>query len=208
VDLLMRAATIALWCGVLVPILYFGAQLAAVQFYPGYNFLTQSASELGSDRSTAPMVLNTGAILTGVCTLIAALGFPSALRRTNCPRFLAVATALAMLSMGAGAIWAGVFSLPDPRHNPRMLGAGAFLLPLLFAAAVVKRPKATQLKVYLFANVALFVLLIPVMSGATAIDLARYRGLLQRIAAAVLYVPVGVVAASLLRSERIEGLRE
>jgi hypothetical membrane protein len=190
---------VALWLGVFVPVLYFGTQLVAAQFYPGYHVLTQSASELGSDHSEKPWVLNSGAILTGIATLIAATAFPSALRRHHAHPALAWLTAIAMVSMGAAAIWAGTFHLPDPRHNPRALGIGAFLLPLLFALSVLKRPRAAALKAYLFANLALFVLMIPIMSGITGLPIDSYRGLLQRIAAAVLYVPVGVVAASMLK---------
>lgn len=40
-----------LLAGVAVPILYFGSMLAASALYPGYNHLTQYASELGmADR--------------------------------------------------------------------------------------------------------------------------------------------------------------
>lgn len=145
-------------------------------------------------------MLNSGAILTGIATLIAATAFPSALRRHHTHPVLAWLTTIALLSMGAGAIWAGTFHLPDPRHNPGALGAGAFALPLLFALCVVKRPRAAALKAYLFANLALFLLMIPIMAGLTGLPIHDYRGLLQRIAAAVLYVPVGVVAASMLEA--------
>jgi hypothetical membrane protein len=184
---------------VLVPVTYFGAQLVAAQFYPRYSFVAQSASELGSVRSQRPWILNTGAILTGVLTLIAATAFPPALRREHCPRIVAWLTAVAMASMAAGAIWAGTYPLPDPRHNPGIIGGGAFLLPLLFAIAVWKWRGATPLKAYLFGNLVLFLLMIPVMSGLSGIEIGPYRGALQRIAAAVLYLPVGVLSTSLLR---------
>ena len=194
-----RLHRLGLWCGVLVPLLYFGTQLLASRFYTGYSFVTQSASELGSDRSNRPAVLNSGAILTGIATVIAAFAFLPALRRQRTGRVMAILTAIAMVSMGAGAIWAGSFPLPDPRHNPKLIGAGAFMLPLFFALCAINWRDAPTLRRYLFANLALFVLLIPVMSGATPVDVVRYRGVMQRIAAGVLYIPVGVVAASLLR---------
>lgn len=188
--------SIALWVGMLVPILYFGTQILAAPFYRGYSFLVHSASELGSPRSDRPWILNTGAVTTGVAILIAASAFPSALRRYDCPRPLAWCITVAMVSMGFGALWAGTFPLPDPRHNPRLIGAGAFLLPVLLPFATRRRAHATALNAYLFVNLVLFLLLIPVMSGAV-FDISSYRGILQRIAAAVLYVPVSVVAASL-----------
>lgn len=185
---LTRIHRLGLWCGVLVPLLYFGTQLLASRFYPGYSFVTQSASELGSDRSNRPVVLNSGAIFTGSATVVAAFAFLPTLRRLGTGRVMAILTTIAMVSMGAGAIWAGSFPLPDPRHNPKLIGAGAFLLPLFFALCAFKWRDAPAFRRY-----------IPVMSGATPIDVVRYRGVMQRIAAGVLYIPVGVVAASILR---------
>lgn len=192
----------ALRIGVLVPLLYFGAQFAAIPFYPNYDIVRQSASELGSDRSTRPQVLNIGATITGIAAIIASLGLLIGLKQAGTLRPLAWLVCLAVISTGAAAIWAGYYSLPDPRHNPRAIGAGAFLLPLLFAAALWKpaqKPaRGSAVKTYLVANLLLFVALIPVMSGAL-IPIDAFRGVLQRVAAAVLYVPIGVVSAFLLR---------
>ena len=190
----------ALRIGVIVPLLYFGAQFAAIPFYPGYDIVRQSASELGSDRSTRPQVLNIGATITGIAAIIASFGLLYGLKQAGTPRPLAWLVCLAVISTGAAAIWAGYYSLPDPRHNPRAIGAGAFLLPLLFAAALWKPARGSAVKVYLIANLLLFIALIPVMSGAL-MPIDAFRGILQRVAAAVLYVPIGVVSAFLLSRE-------
>jgi Protein of unknown function (DUF998) len=190
----------ALRIGVIVPLLYFGAQFAAIPFYPGYDIVRQSASELGSDRSNRPHVLNIGATITGIAAIIASFGLLHGLKRAGTPWPLAWLVCLAVISTGAAAIWAGYYSLPDPRHNPRAIGAGAFLLPLLFAAALWKPARGSAVKVYLIANLLLFVALIPVMSGAL-MPVDAFRGVLQRVAAAVLYLPIGVVSAFLLSRE-------
>ena len=52
--------------GVAVPFLYYGVQLVAAPFFPGFSFLGTTASELGSDRSTHPSIFNAGTILLGV----------------------------------------------------------------------------------------------------------------------------------------------
>lgn len=187
---------IALWCGVFVPILYYGTQFMAMPFYPGYRFMAQVASELGSDHSTVPMVFNAGAVVTGIAALIAAFGF---LHELGSRRVLSWFVFLAMLSNGAAGIWAGMHPLPDPRHNPGWIGVGMFFLPLLFLLATWRdRP----LRVYLIANLVLFAILAPVMGGATAIPLDSYRGILQRVAALVMYVPIGVVAGFLISRSR------
>ncbi len=192
---------IALWFGVAVPILYYGTQFAAMPFYPGYRILRQVASELGSNQSTNPTVFNAGAVATGIAALIAAFGFLHAL---GTRRVLSWLVFLAMLSNGAAGIWAGMHPLPDPRHNPGAIGAGMFALPFLFLF-VAWRTGSRFLKGYTIANAILFLILMPVMSGATAFSLDEYRGILQRVAALVMYVPIGVVAAVLLRVDTSRG---
>jgi hypothetical membrane protein len=189
----------SLRCGILAPILYFGAQLVASRFYPGYDFLRQSASELGSDRSLRPEVLNSGAALTGIAVLLASYGILRALLLLRVHRVLAILTFVALLSAGVGALWAGLFPLPDPRHNSGPLGAGAFVLPLLFALSL---RRVRPLHIYLWTNVVLFAVMVPVMGGMTSLPLESFRGALQRVAAAVIYMPIGIVSAVLLRHAR------
>src|SRR3954454_13092742 len=59
---------------VALPFVYFGIQLAAAPFYPGYSFLTRDASTLGSDGSTAPWIFNGGPLLVGTLELVTAAG--------------------------------------------------------------------------------------------------------------------------------------
>ena len=153
---------------------------------------------LGSDRSNAPMIMNAGAMLTGVATLIAAAGFFRALSQLGTNRVITWLTTLALVSSGLASIWAGTFPLPDPRHNPGPLGIGMFLLPALFLLATWKLD-SRAMRIYLIANLLLMVALIPVMSGKAGMDLASYAGLFQRIAASTLMIPVAVVAYFLLK---------
>ncbi|HVR95148.1 MAG TPA: DUF998 domain-containing protein [Thermoanaerobaculia bacterium] len=189
----------ALWMGVAVPILYFGSQIVAAPFYPGYNFMSQVASELGSDRSTLPVIFNTGVILTGIAAMIASTGFLHALRRLGTTPVLAWLTSISLLSTGLGGLWAGSFPLPDPRHNPGLLGLGTFLMPLLLAAALWKRKDAGPVRTYLLVNAILFIAQIPIMSGMAGLDTRGYEGLLQRVGATIVYLPIGVVAYFLWR---------
>jgi hypothetical protein len=195
-----RLTIASLLCGVAAPAIYFGCQLAAAPFYPGHSFLTNSASQLGSDRSTFPAILNGGAILTGLAIVVSAIGYWRELPRAGSARVWTVLTCLALLSAGAGGIWAGSCPLPDPRHNPKLLGVGSFVLPLLLTIALWKSG-SRALRTYLIADTAAFVLLIPVMAGVV-MNTSTFHGLLQRVAAAVLYIPIGVVAAFLLRRAR------
>jgi len=54
--------TLMLWAAFAMPLLYFGAQLLAVPFYPGYHFATDTTSMLATSVSRHPGIFNTGAI--------------------------------------------------------------------------------------------------------------------------------------------------
>ena len=72
-------ATAALWTGVLIPLLYFGNQFVAATFFPGYSFLSQDASTLGSADSRWPELFNIGSVVTGIFCGFTACGFIHAL---------------------------------------------------------------------------------------------------------------------------------
>lgn len=199
-----RLTLATLGIGALVPVFYFGSQLVAAPFYPGYSFVRDATSLLGSDRSTFPMLLNGGAILTGCAGLIGALGILRGLRALRVAPALAWLTALAVTSIGAAAIWAGLFPLPNPRHNPGLLNAGMFVAPVLLLAALW-RPAPRSLRIYLAINLVLFLSLVPVVSGAAGIETQGLGGLLQRLITIVVFVPLGVVSTFLLRAGRDPG---
>jgi len=123
-----------------------------------------------------------------------------------------VLTALALASAGIGSFNAFLHPLPDPLHTEGLLsilGGGFVLLPIL-TTAVLWRLGARR---YAAMNVVVCLALVPVMTGLVqracmraGIDfsgfqafLNGYHGLIQRIGAAVVFVPVGVVAHFLRR---------
>ena len=202
--------------GIAVPFLYFGAQLAAAPFYPGYSFLARDASTLGSPGSRLPAVFNIGAICVGIASLLAAWGFLRALRFLGVRRSLAWLTALALISSALGDINAGLFPLPDPRHAHGVLatcGIGVFLLPFVLPLALWKLVRGGRVAAYFIANLAALFALFPIMSGmvqrlaiSAGVDMPWYQsflnndqGLLQRIFALIVFVPVAVSAWFLVR---------
>jgi hypothetical protein len=184
----------ALRMGMAVPFLYFGTQLLAALFYPGYSFLSMAASMLGSDRAIYPAIFNSGAIITGIATLVASLGFLSALRRLGTHPILAWLTSIAIALNGLGSLWAGFIPLPDPKHGANPFAVGIFVLPALLTAALWKQSDARAVKAYLIITNLLFIALIPIMSGMAGIDIQGYQGLLQRIAALIFFPPIAVGA--------------
>ncbi len=194
----------ALGSGIVVPILYFGTQLLAAPFFPGYSFLSMEASLLGSDLAIFPAIFNIGAIITGIVTIIAAVGFLLALQHLGTNPFLAWLTSLAVLLNGIGSLWAGFFPMPDARHGSNPFAVGIFLFPILLTFALWNRSNARPIKIYLIITNLLFLALIPIMSGVSGINTQGYQGLLQRIAVLVFFVPISVGSYFLI--QRIKNL--
>jgi hypothetical protein len=207
--------------GVAVPFLYFGIQVAAAPFFPGYSFLARDASTLGSDGSSLPAVFNIGCLVVGLLTFVASWGFFRALRLLEVHYAIVWLTTLAMAASGLADINAFLFPLPDPRHTDSVLalaGAGTILLPFLLPLALWKLLDRGPIAGYFIANIAAIVALIPIMSGLiqrfsimAGVDMPRYQtflnncqGLLQRIAALIAFGPIGVSAWRLRRRLRSE----
>lgn len=206
-----NAIRFALGMGVAVPFLYFGVQIAAAAFFPHYSFLARDASTLGSNGSTLPALFNIGSLVVGVVTLIAAWGFFQSLRLLEVRAGVAWLAALALVSSGLSDINAYLFPLPDPRHTGSVLalaGAGTFLLPFVLPLALWRLIDRGAIAGYFVANIVAIVALIPIMSGLiqrfsimAGVDLPRYQtflnsyqGLLQRVAATLVFGPIAVSA--------------
>jgi hypothetical membrane protein len=185
--------------GIAVPFLYFGIQLLTAPFYPGYRFVGNVASELGSDLSPYRTLFNSGLMLLGLLTLLAAAGFVRALLRLGARPLLAGFTGLVVAISGVQTLWAGYFPMPDPRHGGHPLFVmNMILIPFLFAGVLWKQSGAL-LKAYLVATLLLIAVMIPIMTGKTGLDTQAYRGIFQRLVALAIYPPVGVGAYCLAR---------
>jgi hypothetical protein len=217
-----RTTSMLLALGVAVPILYFGMQLAAAPFCADYSFMRRDASTLGSAESTRPWIFNGGSFLLGVIMIAASVGFWKALTRHGVRPWLATATAITIAMGGLGSINAALFPLPDPRHTGGMLaivGSGLLLAPLALTVAVWRLKGQRLLRGYLTANLAVMAALVPIIGGLIQrwamhanVQLPRYQeflntsqGLLQRVAAGVAFLPIGVSAYCLRRQQKRRG---
>jgi hypothetical protein len=195
---------LSLLAGAIVPFLYFGAQGLAAPFFPAFSFWAHTASVLGSDLSTRPAILNAGAALSGTAGLAASYGLFRALRHHGVWLVVTVLVAACSISMGLASLWAATHPLPDPRHNPGILGAGMFAAPFLVLLASLALPRAAGLKWYLVANVLAFFLVASLYAGLFPVDLRGYAGAVQRLGALVMLVPIPVLCFWLLRHTRVE----
>jgi hypothetical membrane protein len=191
----------ALWIAFIVPFAYFGAQLVAAPFYPGYDFFRQVASELGSGSAPRPWILNTGLFIVGGATVIGSVGLLLGLRRNGVHPVLAWLAGLVMAVSAVGTLKAGIYPMPDPRHaSGGLLGASLMIVPLLLTISLWKDPNAKSVRLYLICSLLLVVCCIPFVSGAIQINLDGYRGLVQRVFALAVFPPIAVVALYLLRA--------
>lgn len=196
-DLLVR---LALGCGVAVPFLYYGVQAAAAPYFPGFRFVSTTASELGSDLSNWPGLFNTGVFVLGGLSLTAAAGFLRASRRFGTHPALAGLAAAAVAMNGVQTVWAAAYPMPDPRHggHPAFIVA-MLLLPVLLTAAMWRHTRWPWWRGYYLATLLLLAAMVPVMSGLAGLDTHAYRGLVQRVFTLAIFPPIGVSAYLLLR---------
>lgn len=192
---------ILLTAAFLVPFVYFGAQFLAAPYFPNYSVLTTSASDLGSDLSSQPSILNTGALLTGILSFLGSAGLAISLPKLGASRVAAFLFALSLASAGLAALWAGLHPLPDPQHNPGALGIGMFVAPFFAVWTAWRINNSGILRYLLVSNAVLFIVLGALMSGAVNIDLAAFGGLIQKLLAASSFAPCSVLAGiALMRS--------
>ena len=189
-----RTLQLLLFAAIAVPFAYFGAQVAAAPFFPGYSALSVSASDLGSDRSLRPGILNAGAILTGVLAALGSVGLAVALPRLTATKSISWLLAACVASIGLAAAWAGLHPLPSPQHDPGTLGAGMFASPFASALAAWQVKPLRPLRWALLLNLAAFGACAWVLSGSAGVDLAAYGGLAQKFVVGVCFTPSSAIA--------------
>lgn len=198
-NTLSPARKVLLVAAVLVPVVYFGAQVLAAPYFPNYNLLTTSASDLGSDLSSRPGILNTGALLTGVLALLGSVGLAGSLPRVGAGKLAACALALCVASAGVASLWAGWHPLPSPRHDPGALGIGMFVAPFAAVWVAWRMSAAGRLRWVLSLNAVAFIALAAIMFGVGRIDLSACGGLMQKLIAVTSFSPSAVIAAIAIR---------
>ena len=191
-----RQATVwALYAAIAMPLIYFGAQLIAAPFYPGYSFVQEPASMLGTATSRQPWIFNLGAVLTGVAGLIGAFGLFRALRTVTWTA-LALLVGLCVVASGVLSVKAGIFPAPDPRHASwQFLLFPTMAAPVLLLIALWRQ--SVTLRMYLLCNAIALLMMAPMMMHRIVPVFAD--GTMQRLFAFVVFVPVGVTGYALVR---------
>jgi hypothetical membrane protein len=191
-----QTTTWALYAAIAMPVVYFGTQMVAAPFYPGYSFSRDTASMLGTTACQHPWIFNLGAALTGVAGLLGAFGLFRALRPLTWTA-LAGLVALSVVANGVLSVKAGMFPMPDPRHASwQFLMPAILTAPLLLLIALWRQGSA--LRMYLLFDIVSLGLMIPLMMHRMAPVFEE--GTMQRLFALAVFVPVGVAGYALVRS--------
>jgi len=129
----MRLASLLLKLGVLVPVLYYGVLLVGGYLTPGYNHLTQYASELGMAGKPAAQLFNYGIVAAGACAIIGALGALIAMKSLGSSILWAILAAACLAAFGVSFVYGGLYPMPDPLHagpyTYKGIGLGVMAIP-------------------------------------------------------------------------------
>ena len=191
---------------VLIPIVYYGIQIVGAACNPGYSFIHQVASELGSNRAARPMIFNIGIMVQGILTLIASFGFLRTTLRLGVNPTLSLLIFLALVTNGIQMLWAGHYPIPSPRHAGQLpFKIAMVLLPILLTGALWNG-SGPILKAYWVATLILLAAMIPITSSNIAVSTAHVRGLTQRVYTLTIFPVVAVSAVVIAHRYRRQQL--
>ena len=183
-----------LLAGILIPVVYFGLLIIAPLIYPGFSYVTNYASEMGSTDARYPAVFNTGVMLCGVAGLLASFGFFHAVRRLGGNTLLAALTGLTLFLFGIATFMGGKFPMPDERHGGYGLGLALQLAPLFLALALWRVRSLRGLCVFLLVTFVVMTFFITVMMGVGGLVTRANVGLWQRGTALAGFPWIGIAA--------------
>lgn len=195
----MRSERALLWAAVAVPVLYYGTMLVSAAFFPGYNHVTQYASELGSSEARYPAIFNIGIIVTGVVMITSALGIYRAAVAGGARRVLAGVGAVCLALFGVSLVLGGSFPMPDPRHGGFGLGLAVLLAPPALAISLWKRADLRPLAMFLLADTVAMLVLFAIMMGVGALVTRSNVGLFQRAYSLTIFPWIGIAGFALRR---------
>ncbi len=184
---------------VVLPVVYFGIQLLLAPAYPGYSLWRDPTSGLGSDRSPVALWFNAAAIAGGMAGIAGSWGAYRAFEAAG-GRARALILPIVMAMVAAGFLWAGIFPLPHPLHPMNPSTPAMLITPVLALIYAWWAPALRPLRVVLLVNLTFFLAVLPFMIGLVPVDRGTVGGLLQRLLALPVFLPIGLIGWQLRRA--------
>jgi hypothetical membrane protein len=195
---MMRTANRTLLIGmILLPVFYFGIQALLAPAYPGYSLLRDTASDLGASASPVARWFNLLAVVGGLLGIVGAWAAYRTLLIIDGSLFKAILLPLVVAFVAAGSIWAGIFPMPNPLHPMNPSTPAMLVMPLVALAYAWWAPALRLIRVPVLINFVAFLIILPFMFGLVLIDRGAFGGLLQRLLAATVFLPIGLIGWAL-----------
>lgn len=175
-------ASLLLRLGALGPLIFYGVIVAGGLMSPGYNHMTQFASELGQAGAPSAKIFNYGIMAAGGAMVIGALGLLMGLPRLGRGLLMPGLTAIAIALFGASLIIGGLHPMPDPMHEAYNLIYAGIAAPLLAFLAMGDRSELSGAKTMAVLGFLVSAVLMAIMMNVGGLNLVHKTdvGLWQR----------------------------
>ena len=184
---------------ILLPLIFFIPVFVAGFLVPNYSLISQHASEITiTDFEFAKMIINTGAILTGLSCIILAIGIVLNLKKHYILSILIVIFGISMISNG-------IYPMGTIMHG--FYGIGLTLMIIPFIACYEMKNENINKLFFKVSLVSGFVIFIYMWSMLVGLDPANYRGLTQRIASIFIFGWIAYLAYELNKTLPNKGNR-
>lgn len=178
--------------GVFIPILFFIPVIFAGILVPNYSAVKQQASEITISKiEPAIIIINSGAILTGLSCFLLSFGIILKLKKFFISAILLVIFGISMISNG-------IYPMGTIMHG--FYGVGLTLMILPFVVCYELKNEDISKIFFKISLLAGFVIFTYLWSQLVGLDPNNYRGLTQRIASIFIFGWIGYFAFELSKN--------
>ena len=177
----------------LLPLYFFVPVLIAGTLVQDYSAIGQHASEITlTDNSTAILIVNAGAILSGLSCILMAVGLFFVQKKEL------LISAILLSIFGVSMVSNGLYPMGDPMHG--FYGIGLSLMILPFVSCYELKGSSIDKRFFPITLTAGMVIFLYFWSMLVGFDPTEYRGLTQRLASVFIFGWISYWAFSVLRT--------
>jgi hypothetical protein len=172
-----------------IPLLFFVPITIAGFLVPGYDMIKQQGSEITlTTYKNAILILESGALLSGLSGILLALGMMLKYKRFYLSSAILIVFSISMMSNG-------LFPMGSPMHGFYGIGLSLMLLP--FISCYELKNESVRKTFFKLSIISGFVMFIYFWSMIVGLDPQGYQGLTQRIAAVFMFGWIAYLAYEL-----------